>query len=391
MEDLILSKHDFTAGEFAGRQQRVRSKMEEQGIDLLLVFHPTNIQYLSGSRAKSYQEFQVLFFPLEEAPMTIMMRLAEVPEMTDHCLAEDVHGWGGREPEDPVEVFADIMKEKGYLNRRIGLEVPDFYMHPYNYNRIKDLLGDALRLDASSLVHDLKLVKSPAELAYIRRAGKIADEGMRAAQNTIADGVSEMEVSGEVYRTILSNGSDLPASPMNFVSGERTCYGHGAPSPRKIRKGDFMHLEYGAAVNRYTVTIARHLCLGEPTDRMRELHQVVLESCDACIAEIRAGVPAVIPHLAAKKVIADCGFDEYRLHTTGYGIAPGYPPSWGENIHLFGDSEYILEAGMILSVEPPIFIYEEQLGVRIIDNVLVTETGCEILSDFSREITIIEP
>ncbi|MCP5087788.1 MAG: aminopeptidase P family protein, partial [Rhodobacteraceae bacterium] len=106
-----MSKNDFAAEEFTDRQHRVRAKMEEEGIDLLLVFHPTNIQYLSGSRAKSYQEFQVLFFPLEDAPMTIMMRLAEVPEMTDHCLAEDVQGWGGREPEDPVEVFATIMKE----------------------------------------------------------------------------------------------------------------------------------------------------------------------------------------------------------------------------------------------------------------------------------------
>ncbi len=386
-----MSKFDFTSEEFADRHTRVRAKMEETGIDLLLVFHPTNIQYLSGSRAKSYQEFQVLFFPLEDAPMTIMMRLAEVPEMTDHCLAEDIRGWGGREPEDPVEVFADILKEKGYLNRRIGLEVPDFYMHPYSYVRIRDLLGEALKLDASAFVHDLKLVKSPAELAYIRRASDVADLGMHAAHSAMATGVSEMKIAGAVYKTILSAGSDQPASPMNFVSGERTCYGHGAPSPRTLGLGDFMHLEYGAAINRYTTTIARHFCLGEPTARMRELHQIVLDACDACIAEIRAGVPAVTPHLAAKKVIVDQGLDEYRLHTTGYGIAPGYPPSWGENIHLLGDSTYTLEAGMILSVEPPLFIHEEKLGARIIDNVLVTEAGCEILSRFSRDLTVVEP
>ena len=72
-----MSKDDFSAEEFAARQRRVRAKMEAEGIDLLLVFHPTNIQYLIGSRAKSYQEFQVLFLPLEEAPLTILMRLAE--------------------------------------------------------------------------------------------------------------------------------------------------------------------------------------------------------------------------------------------------------------------------------------------------------------------------
>ncbi len=386
-----MSKDDFSAEELADRQRRVRAKMEAEGIDFLLVFHPTNIQYLIGSRAKSYQEFQVLFFPLEEAPLTILMRLAEVPELCDHSLADDVRGWGGREPEDPIEAFAAVMREKGYLSRRIGLEVPDFYMHPYSYLRIKDLLGDALCLDASFLVHDLKLVKSPAELAYIRQASDIADAAMQTAVKTISEGVSEMEVAGEVYRTLLSRGSDLPASPMNFVTGERTCYAHGAPSPRKIQRGDFMHIEYGAAVKRYCTTIGRHFCLGAPTPRMRELHQVVRDACDACIAEVRAGVPAVTPHLAAKKVIADAGLDRYRLHTTGYGIAPGYPPSWGEYIHFFADSTYTLEAGMVLSVEPPVFIHEEKLGARIIDDVLVTETGAEILSSFTRDLVVIEP
>ncbi|MCP4875274.1 MAG: aminopeptidase P family protein, partial [Gammaproteobacteria bacterium] len=264
-----MSKNDFTAEEFVTRQRRVRAKMEEQGLDLLLVFNPVNIQYLIGSRAKSYQEFQVLFFTMEEAPLTIMMRLAEVPELTDLSLAGDIRGWGGREPEDPVDVFAAIIKQKNFPGCRIGLEVPEFYMHPYNYARIKEILGDALKADASLLIHDMKLVKSPAELAYIRRASEIADLAMQSAVDAITEGVSEMEVAAEVYRTMYRNGSDSPASPMNFCSGERSCYGHGAPSERRLHDGDFMHIEYGAAYRRYCATIGRQFCLGEPSARMR--------------------------------------------------------------------------------------------------------------------------
>ena len=134
-------KKAFTLDEFHRRHARVRTAMEAAGVDLLLVFHPVNIQYLIGSQAKSYQEFQVLLFPLEDAPMTILMRLADVAEIADLSLAEDVRGWGGREPEDPLEVFAKILKEKRYLGRRIGMEVPEFYMHPYTYQRLRDLLG----------------------------------------------------------------------------------------------------------------------------------------------------------------------------------------------------------------------------------------------------------
>ena len=150
-----------------------------------------------------------------------------------------------------------------------------------------------------------------------------------------------------------------------------------------------MHIEFGAARQRYCVTIGRQLNLGEPTARIREVYQVVRDACDACIAEIKAGVPAARPHEAAKAIIADAGLDEHRLHTTGYGIAPGFPPSWGEYIHLFADSDYTLEAGMVISIEPPVFIHQERLGARIIDNVLVTETGAEILSQASRDLVVI--
>ena len=91
----------------------------------------------------------------------------------------------------------------------------------------------------------------------------------------------------------------------------------------------------------------------------------------------------------AKRVIAAAGLDHTRVHLSGYGLAPGSPPGWAEPIHLFGGSTYTLQAGMVVTVEPPVFIGEEQLGARIIDNVLVTDQGCERLSQYGRELIVI--
>lgn len=385
-----MSKEDFSAQEFAERHRRVREAMAARDLEVLLVIAPANIQYLIGTRTKSYQEFQCLVFPLDPArPMVVLTRLAEVPEYTDLSLADAVHGWGGREPEDPIEALGRVLARHGYSPRRIGLEIPYYYLSVQDHAKLQQMFSDCEVVDASTLVEHLKLVKSPKEIEYIRRAVGIAQNAMQIAQDAMRVGVQECEIAGEVYRSLLVQGGDMPASPLNLVSGDRSCFGHGAPSERRLQAGDDVNIEFGGAYRRYTSTIGRQFVMGEPGPRILEIYKVAREATDACIELMKPGTPAVEPHLAAKRVIADAGLDDYRLHTTGYGIAPGYPPSWGESIHMFGDSPFILEAGMMLSVEPPIYIHEERRGVRIIDNVLVTEQGPELLSVFNRDLIVI--
>jgi len=384
-----MSRQDFSEKEFGTRQRRVREAMARHGIDVLIVIAPTNIQYLIGTRTKSYQEFQCLLFPLDEdKPLTVLTRLAEVFEYQALSLANEVHGWGGREPEDPVEVLKGILTGHGYLKMRIGLEIPAFYLSVHEHTRLRAVLSDTDVVEATSLIENLKLVKSSEELHYIRRATLITNTAMQVANDHIHEGAIECEVAGAVYQSLIAQGGDSPASPLNLVSGERSAFAHGAPSERRMLKGDSVNIEFGGAYRRYCTTIGRQLCIGEPDARLQNLFSVVKDACDACIELMTPGRAAVEPHNAAKKIIADAGYDVNRWHTTGYGIAPGYPPSWGESIHMFGDSEYVLEAGMMLSVEPPIYIAEERVGVRLIDDVLVTESGPELLTTFNRDLIV---
>ncbi|MBB4277614.1 M24 family metallopeptidase [Rhizobium mongolense] len=385
-----MSKYDFTKEEFDSRHAAVRRVMAAKNLSYLIVIAPANIQYLIGTRTKSYQEFQCLLFPLDPSrPKVVLTRLAEVAEFSDLSLADEVYGWGGREPEDSIEALQKVLNRHGYDDMYVGLEIPCYYLSVQDHAKIAALLEEKHVTDATSLIEEIKLVKSPAEIKMIRKTTEIALETMQAATDAIRVGVSEREVAAEIYRNLLARGGDLPASPVNFTSGERTCYGHGAPTDRRLQAGDYINLEFGAAYNRYCTTIGRQIVLGEPSARMVELYETVRRATDACIEMMHAGTPAVVPHRAAKKVISDRGLDKYRVHTTGYGIAPGYPPSWGESIHMFEDSTYTLAPGMVLSVEPPVLIHEERLGARLIDNVLIRDDGPEILTTFERGLIIL--
>lgn len=381
-----MSKHDFTAEEFAARRYRAREAIGRAGLDWMILFHPVSIRWLTGSDAKSYQEFQCLLISARSAPITVITREGERNEFLDDALIDELWTFGGPQPEDPLGVFERVARVLGLPGARVGMEVPAYYLHPHHYVRVKEMLGAALVAEPTNLIHDLTLVKSPAELGYIREASRRADLAMDAFATALAAGKNELELAGTVYHTLLAAGSGLAASPINLVSGERSGFSHGAPTERRLRVGDFGSIEYGATFKRYTSTIGRQFSIGPPTPRMRELYDVVRAASDACIAAIRAGVPAIVPHEAAQRVIASAGLDHGRVHTSGYGLAPGFPPTWGEPIHLFPGSTYTLQAGMVVTVEPPVFLGDEKLGARIIDNMLVKEDGAELLSRTSREL-----
>ena len=384
-----MSRTFFPMAEFRSRHDKVRAAMDGLGIELLLVLAPSHINYLIGTPAKGYQEFQVLFFPREPGPLTLLTRLCEVPLLQAESLAEDIRGWGGREPEDPIAALKQVMEEKGWLARRIGLEVPDYYVHPYVHQKLTAVLGDSLVADATDLIGTVKLVKSAAEIDCVRKAAAILDAAMETCRDSIAEGRTERLVSADVHHTLMASGSDIPSSPMNFLTGPRTAYAHGEPTDRVLQAGDFMHIQFGAHYRRYCCTIGRQLCLGAPSERMREVYRVAREAGDACIGAMRAGVPATVPHEAAKTVIADAGMDRYRLHMTGYAVGAAFPPSWVEPLVMDSGCPHTLQAGMVIAVEPPLFGLEEGLGVRIIDNVLVTETGCEPLSKTTRDLIVV--
>lgn len=384
-----MSKMDFEKSEFDRRQQRVRAEMERQGIDLLLATSPISINYLVGSRTKSYLSLQCLVFPLKESPLTLLSKRTEVPENIDLCLADECFGHGGPRTENPVEVLIEFLKKRGIQGLRVGVEAPAFYFHPLHYERLKAFLGSQY-VDASSLVERLKYVKSPAEIAYIRKAAEILDVGVRKTIEVLKTGITECELNAQVQCAMLSIGGEQAASPSNIGSGYRSCYPHGLPTEKVIEQGDFITTEYFSSYKRYNASIGRQYCMGKPTSRMQEVYDASRAAVDACVEVMGPGVPTVVAHDAAKRAIEERGLGEFRVHMTGFGVAPGFPPAWMESIGLFDGDQNILTPGMVLSVEPPVFIHSEGLGARVIENVLITETGREVLSRVSRDLVVVD-
>src|SRR5205823_4776073 len=132
-----MSKHDFPAEEFSSRRSRVRDALGKAGLDWLLVFHPVSIHWLTGSDAKSYQEFQCLLISVKPGPVSVLTREGERNEFQDDALIDHLWTFGGPEPEDPIAAFERLAESLDLKRARVGMEVPAYYLHPHHYVRIK--------------------------------------------------------------------------------------------------------------------------------------------------------------------------------------------------------------------------------------------------------------
>ena len=139
--------------EFTARQARARDAIDAAGLDWLIVIHPMSLHWLIGTEAKSYQAFQCLLFSAKPGPLVVLTRHSERCEFVEDSLADEVIGWGGAEPEDPIEAFRVLADRLGLRGARVGLETPPYYLHPHQYVRVQDLLGRALVAEPSNLIH----------------------------------------------------------------------------------------------------------------------------------------------------------------------------------------------------------------------------------------------
>lgn len=220
----------------------------------------------------------------------------------------------------------------------------------------------------------LRLVKSPAEIARLRRAIEITCQAQRDAMRQLRPGMAEHQIQAVIEYRFLHEGARRPGYPPIVGSGPNSCVLHYDASERTAGEGEVVLIDVGAEYRRYTADVTRTLPVnGRFTDEQRRIYDVVLEAQKQAIALIRPGLPFGEIHRTARKVIGEAGYGPHFNHGTSHFI--------GLDVHDVGGTGVTLLPGMVLTVEPGIYIREKGIGVRIEDDVLVTPEGAEVLSD----------
>lgn len=271
------------------------------------------------------------------------------------------------------------IKQFKHKNMRFGYD-PDT-LTVADLNTIKSNLTDALFIETPGAVADLTIIKEKYEIEMIQKSIEIAETALERILGYIKPGMREMEVAAELEYQMKMLGADNPAFETIVASGYRSALPHGLASTKKIAKGDFVTIDYGASYKGYISDITRTFVMGKANARQKKIYNIVLNANKAGIRKVKPGIVGSAVDTAARKVIKKAGYGRYFGHGLGHGIGiyVHVGPSLGPR------STDTLRKGMVLTVEPGIYI-PDWGGVRIEDDVLVTNVGCRVLTSAPKKL-----
>ncbi|MBE3563203.1 MAG: aminopeptidase P family protein [Hydrogenibacillus schlegelii] len=349
---------------------RLQERLRAEGLSALVVTHGPNRRYLTGFTGSA----GLVVVLQDRAVLITDFRYEEQALAEAIGVQVDIAAGGGY-----WDRAAEHLKAAGA--RRIGFEAEHLSVAHFR------LLSEAAPgewVPASGLVEALRAVKEAGEIERIRAACRLADLGVTYALEIARPGMTERELALELESFLRRQGAEGIAFPTIVASGERGSLPHGTASDRPIGDGELVTLDFGIVVEGYVSDITRTFAVGRPPERLVEVYEVVRRAQEAALQAVRPGVLAREVDRAARAAIEAAGYGPYFGHSTGHGI--------GLEVHekpaLSSRSEEALRPGMVVTVEPGIYL-PGLGGVRIEDDVLVTEAGAEVLTLATKALVVV--
>lgn len=363
------------------RLNSLTASLRTSNLDAVILNPGPTLTYLTGLRFHLMERPVVLFVAPGQDPVLVLPEL-ELPKVDLFPYKVQAFAYG-ENPSEWDAAFRKASQALGLDGKRIGVEPRQLRL--LEFSHVKAGAPESEYPDASDVLSALRLKKDKAEVDAMRRAVKIAQDALEATIPLIKIGMTERELSSELVIQLFKHGSDpeLPFAPI-VSAGPNGANPHASPSERKLQAGDLLVVDWGAAYEGYISDLTRTFAVGEVDDECNKIHKIVQEANAAGRAAGKPGIPCADVDKATRDVIEKSGYGKYFTHRTGHGIGmEGH-----EDPYMRGDNMQLLEVGMAYTVEPGIYLTNRN-GVRIEDNVVITESGADCLSDMQREIRVV--
>ena len=341
--------------------------LKKQQADAMWVSNPINIFYLTGYKSEPHERLFALLVRADGQQILFCPQL-EVEEAKASPFTGDIIGY--LDTENPFdkhrETYGTLLIEENHLTVQ-------------RYHALKNAFSVHTFEAADPIIRALRNVKTADEIDTLRQAAKLADKCMEIGVAFLKEGVTEREVVNHIENEIKKYGVNEMSFDTMVLFGDHAAAPHGTPGDRQLKNNEYVLFDLGVIYNHYCSDITRTVAFGQPNDKAQAIYDIVLKAEQTAIQHIKPGVTISELDDIARGIITEAGYGEYFPHRLGHGL--------GLEAHEYQDisstNQNPLEAGMVLTIEPGIYV-PNVAGVRIEDDILVTEDGYESLSGYTK-------
>ena len=380
----------FPRPEFDARLAAARRSLADNHLAAILLFAPESHYYLTGYDTEGFVFFQCVALMADGRPPVLLTRRPDLEQARITSIITDIRIWYDREGGNPAEELRDILGELKLKGERIGIELDNYGLTGANHERVTAALdGFATLVDASSLVRRLRIIKSPAELAFVRRAGELADDALKAQIAAAGPNVPEGEVHAAGHAAIYIGGGDVAASPPVLGAGERALLVRASTGFGTLKAVDQLTLEFAASYRRYHACLMRTVAVGEASARQRDMFEATRDALQAMTEAVKPGRPLGEIDDAHRRVFDGRGYTHARLAACGYSLGSTYAPNWMDvPPMLYSGNPMPAAPGMVLFLHAILADASTGYAMSAGYTVIVGETGAERLSRVPVEYAI---
>ncbi|WP_062355115.1 M24 family metallopeptidase [Bacillus kwashiorkori] len=362
---------------------RINAMMEwlqKEDADTAIITSSENVFYFSSFFSDPHERLLAIVLFREQEPFLICPQM-EVTSAKNAGFAYQVLGYS--DTENPWDLV------KAEINKRVGnvqkIAVEKTHMNIERYETLAAIFPNSAFIQAEDILNELRLLKDEQEVEKLQKACELADYAIEVAVNTIREGVTELEIVAAIEYELKKKGVEQMSFATTVLTGANAASPHGTPGLTKVQSGDFVLFDLGVVYKGYCSDITRTVAFRDVTEEHVQIYETVLKAQEAAIAISVPGVSCATLDKTARNIIREAGYGEYFTHRLGHGL--------GISIHEYPSitetNDLTLRSGMVYTIEPGIYIPND-IGVRIEDDVFITDQGARLLTKYPKNLQIVK-
>ena len=379
----------FSKQEFLKRKIKVLKSMKEQNIDALLMFRQESMYWLTGYDTFGYVFFQTLILD-NKGNIILLTRAPDLRQAQNTSNIEDIRIWIDKDKSNPADDLKNILDEQSLKGKKVGVEYEAYGLTGRNALRLNKSLENYCNTeDQSELITKIRVIKSPEEIVYVKKAAELADLALDQAWKYTKAGASEAKILAEMQKIVLERGGDYPANDYIIGSGHNALLCRYQSEKRILSNRDQLSIEWAGTYKHYHSAMFRTIPVGKADSKHIKMYEACLEALKNCEKKLIPGNTVGEVFDTHAKTFDNHGYHKSRMNACGYSLGSTFSPNWMDWPMLYTGNPYVITSGNIFFMHMILMDSDNNLAMNLGETYLVTENGNERLGKQKLDLVVL--